>query len=89
MPSAPGRQRGEAWSAFNDAKEARNPFTGALSKELDPEDAMTAWEIKDRKGTKKDPYTEREKKQDMREELDLTTAEVNWLWDLMVRALKE
>lgn len=83
------RQRGEAWSAFNDAKEARNPFTGALSKELDPEDAMTAWEIKDRKGTKKDPYTEREKKQDMRDELDLTTDEVDRLWDLMVRALKE
>ena len=46
----------------------------------------TAWGIYNGKGTKEDPYTKSEKKQDLREELDLTTQEVNRLWNLMVKA---
>lgn len=69
-------------------KKGRNPFTGPLAKEgISPEKAMAAWEIYDRKGTKKEPYTKERKKRGLGKELDLPTAEVNRLWDLMVKAL--
>lgn len=89
LPGLNDQQRGQAWSAFNDSKtaEARNPFTGTLSKEgLDPEEAQTAWDIYGRSGTKEEPYTQGRKKQDLREELDLTAAEVNRVWNLMKKA---
>lgn len=53
------------------------------------EQYRSAWDIVQRTGTKKDPYTKSEKKQDMREELDLTTQEVNRLWNLMVKAAEK
>ena len=50
------------------------------------EQYQTAWDIAHRKGTKEEPYTQKQKKQDLREELDLTDQEVKRIWDLMVKA---
>lgn len=89
VPGLNDKQRGKAWSAFNDSKtaEVRNPFTGALSKEgLGPEEAQAAWDIYGRSGTKAEPYTQERKKQDLQEELDLTAAEVRRVWELMEKA---
>ena len=88
LPDLSARQRGEAWEAMNEqASPSRNPFTGVLAKEgLSPEKSAAAWGIYGRSGTKEEPYTKKEKKQDLREELDLTTQEVNRLWNLMVMA---
>lgn len=89
LPGLNDKQRGQAWSAFNDSTtaEVRNPFTGVLAKDgMAPEDVQTAWDIYGRSGTKEEPYTQGQKKQDLREELDLTAAEVNRIWNLMKRA---
>lgn len=88
LPELSARQRGEAWAAMNEqTSPARNPFTGVLAREgIAPEKSAAAWDIYGRSGTKEEPYTKKEKKQDLREELDLTTQEVNRLWNLMVKA---
>lgn len=88
LPGLSDKQRGEAWAAMNEkTNPARNPFTGALAEQgMTPEASVMAWGIYGRSGTKEDPYTKSEKKQDLREELDLTTQEVNRLWNLMVKA---
>lgn len=82
------KQRGEAWNAFNDVNEAKNPFTGALSKKLDPEEALTAWGIYDRRGTKEEPYTQERKKQDLRQELGLSYIDADQMYELMEKAAK-
>lgn len=82
------KQRGEAWDALNDASEAKNPFTGALSKKLEPEDAMAAWGIYDRKGTKEEPYTQERKKEDLQQELGLSYIDAAQLYELMKNAAK-
>lgn len=82
------KQRGEAWGALNDASAARNPFDGALSKKLEPEDAITAWGIYDRKGTKEEPYTQERKKGDLRQELGLSYIDAAQLYELMKKAAK-
>lgn len=88
LPDLSGKQRGEAWEAMNKGTNpARNPFTGALAEEgMTPVESAAAWEIYGRRGTREEPYTESKKKQDLREELDLTDQEVRRIWDLMVKA---
>lgn len=88
LPGLSDEQRGEAWVAMNaQTNPARNPFSGVLAEQgMTPEESAAAWGIYGRSGTKEDPYTKSEKKQDLREELDLTTQEVNRLWNLMVKA---
>lgn len=49
---------------------------------MTPEEAATAWGIYGRSGTKE------EKKRGLREELDLTTQEVDRLLDLMAKAVE-
>lgn len=84
LPGLSDQQRGEAWAALNPTtKPARNPFTGALAEQrMTPEEAATAWCIYGRSGTKE------EKKRGLREELDLTTQEVDRLLDLMAKAVE-
>ena len=53
---------------------------------MTPVESAAAWEIYGRRGTREEPYTESKKKQDLREELDLTDQEVRRIWDLMVKA---
>lgn len=91
LPGLSDQQRGEAWAAMNaQTNPARNPFSGALAEQgLTPEEAAAAWGIYGRSGTKEEPYTKSDKKRDLREELDLTTQEVNRLWNLMVKALEK
>lgn len=91
LPDLSDKQRGKAWKAMNErTNPARNPFTGALAKDgMTPEESATAWGIYGRSGTKEEPYTKKQKKQDLREELDLTTQEVNRLWNLMVKAAEK
>ena len=88
LPDLSNEQRGEAWAAMNPkVKPARNPFTGTLAEAgMTPEESSQAWGIYSRSGTEEEPYKKRQKKQDLREELDLTTQEVNRLWNLMVKA---
>lgn len=88
LPGLSDEQRGEAWAAMNETTNpAKNPFSGALAEQgLTPEESVAAWGIYGASGTKEKPYTKKEKKQDLREEMDLTTQEVNRLWNLMVKA---
>ena len=88
LPGLSDKQRGDAWAAMNKtSKPARNPFTGALAEAgMTPEESAQAWGIYGRSRTKEEPYTKGQKKEDLREELDLTTQEVNRLWNLMKRA---
>lgn len=92
------KERGEAWSAFNnkgeteearERKEAQNPFTGVLSKDYSPEDALGAWEIFNGKGTREEPYTREQKKKDLGEELGISQKAANDLYELMRRAANQ
>lgn len=92
------KERGEAWSAFNnkgeteesrERKEAQNPFTGVLSKDYSPEEALGAWEIFNGKGTREEPYTREQKKKDLGEELGISQKAANDLYELMRRAANQ
>lgn len=92
------KQKGEAWSAFNnrgeteesrERKEAKNPFTGVLAGDYSPEEVMAAWGIFDGKGTKEEPYTKERKKKDLQEEFGISLQEANDLYTLMKRAAEQ
>lgn len=91
------QQRGKTWSALHNKgetedarrhKEAQNPFTGVLSGDYSPEQALDAWEIFNGKGTKEDSYTEDKKKQDLAAKFDISKKDASDLYRIMKNAAR-
>lgn len=76
-------------SQMSDSAVKHWPLVQKQMPDVTGEQYQTAWKIATTSGTKKDPYTEREKKQDMREELDLSASEVARLWRIIEKAMEK